>query len=93
VSKSRRKRGDHGVWQLRYWEHTIRDERDFDRHFDYLHYNPVKHGFVACPHEWPYSSFHRWVKAGVYESEWGCANRGPLSFDDLEQTAMEMESR
>jgi putative transposase len=90
VSLARLERGDHGVWQPRYWEHTIRDEHDFDRHFDYIHYNPVKHGHVACPSEWPYSSFHRWVEAGVYEKDWGCAIRGRLSFDDLDETAMEM---
>jgi putative transposase len=93
VSYSRLRRGDHGVWQPRYWEHTIRDERDFDRHFDYLHYNPVKHGHVACPHEWPYSSFHRWMTAGVYEKEWGCTHRGMLTFDDLSQIGMEIDPR
>ena len=60
-----------GVWQRRYWEHTIEDEDDFERHFDYIHFNPVKHGYVRSPHEWPWSTFHRWVKAGVYEHAWG----------------------
>jgi len=63
-----------GVWQRRFWEHTIRDERDFDAHFDYIHWNPVKHGYVDCPADWRYSSFHRWVKHGVYPRSWG---RGP----------------
>ncbi len=90
VSATRRERGDRGVWQPRYWEHTIEDEHDFDRHFDYLHWNPVKHGHVRCAGDWPASSFHRWVAAGVYDRDWGCSHRGTLSFDDLEETAMEM---
>ena len=90
VSQPRRERGDRGVWQPRYWEHTIEDEHDFDRHFDYLHYNPVKHRYAACPRDWRESSFHRWVRAGVYELDWGCAAHGPLSFDDLDETAMEL---
>lgn len=78
-----------GVWQARFWEHTIRDENDLARHFDYIHYNPVKHGLARCPRDWPYSSFHRWVAEGVYPVNWGCANDGPFRFDDLEETAME----
>jgi len=89
VSTARRRRGDRGVWQPRYWEHTIRDEHDFERHFDYIHYNPVRHGHVHCPAEWPASSFHRWVSAGVYERQWGSSLQGPLSFTDLDETAME----
>jgi putative transposase len=90
VSTERSERGDRGVWQTRYWEHTIVDEYDFDRHFNYIHYNPVKHGHVRCPADWKDSSFHRWVSKRVYEPDWGCSNRGVLSFDDLNQTAMEM---
>ena len=59
------------VWQHRYWEHQIRDETDFARHVDYIHYNPVKHGLAASPIDWPYSSFHRHVKAGIYPPDWG----------------------
>ena len=72
VSQSRQKHRESDVWQRRFWEHTIRDEADFRRHLDYLHYNPVKHGLVKCPHEWEVSSFHRWVERGVYEPDWGC---------------------
>jgi putative transposase len=72
VSLSRQKHRESNVWQRRFWEHTIRDDADFWRHFDYLHYNPVKHGLVKCPHEWEISSFHRWVDRGVYERNWGC---------------------
>jgi REP-associated tyrosine transposase len=89
LTPSRRKRKERGVWQRRYWEHLVENEHDFDRHFDYIHYNPVKHGEVKCPGDWLYSSFHRWVKWGVYESEWGCSHRGRLAFDDLDETAME----
>jgi putative transposase len=93
VSEARQERGDRGIWQPRYWEHTIDDEHDFERHFDYIHYNPVKHGHVQCPADWPESSFHRWVQAGVYEPDWGCARNGVLTFDDLDETAMEMGSQ
>ena len=59
------------VWQPRFWEHTIRDEQDWRRHLDYIHYNPVKHGWAATPREWPWSSFHSAVRHGWYELEWG----------------------
>ncbi len=59
------------VWQRRFWEHVIRDETDFERHVDYIHYNPVKHGLVASPKDWPYSSFHRYVRRGVLAEDWG----------------------
>jgi putative transposase len=90
VSRARRRRGDRGVWQPRYWEHTIDNEHDFDRHFDYIHYNPVKHGHAECPAEWAESSFRRWAAAGVYDPKWGSLRHGTLSFDDLNETAMEM---
>lgn len=90
VSRSRQDRGDRGVWQPRYWEHTIEDDHDFDRHFDYAHYNAVKHGHVNSPRDWPYSSIHRWIKAGVYEPDWGRVENGLLKFDDLNETAMEL---
>jgi putative transposase len=88
-SASRQKRNERGVWQRRYWEHTCDDEDDFQRHFDYIHYNPVKHGLVRSPRDWPYSSFHRWAAAGVYEPHWGAAHLGRLDFSDLDETAME----
>ncbi len=62
----RRARGERGIWQRRFWEHTLRDDRDYSAHLDYVHYNPVKHGLVKRVSEWPYSSFHRCVKAGIY---------------------------
>ncbi len=71
LSKSREKRGERGLWQRRFWEHLIRDETDYRQHVDYIHWNPVKHGWVRCVKEWPHSSFHRCVIAGVYAENWG----------------------
>jgi len=71
LSSTRTKRKERGIWQYRYWEHTIRDELDYKRHMDYFHYNPVKHGLVDIVQEWPYSSFHHLVKRGVYPQQWG----------------------
>jgi putative transposase len=70
ISKSRASKGERGIWQRRYWEHTIRDDNDFARHVDYIHFNPVKHRLVARVRDWPYSSFHRLVKLGVYPYDW-----------------------
>ena len=70
-SVSRLEKGEQGVWQRRFWEHQIRDEVDFVRHVEYIHYNPVKHGLVRSPCDWPYSSFYRYVKRGIYDSDWG----------------------
>ena len=63
-------RGDYAVWQRRFWEHTIRDDADFERHVDYVHYNPIKHGYVTRVADWPHSSFHRYVKLGVLPNDW-----------------------
>jgi putative transposase len=71
ISESRLRKGERGIWQRRYWEHTLRDERDFSRHLDYIHFNPVKHGLVTRVEDWPYSSFHRMVRLGVYAKDWG----------------------
>jgi len=65
-SASRRLRGERGIWQRRFWEHVIRDENDYDRHFDSIHSNPVKHGWVERVRDWPCSSFHRYVRKGAY---------------------------
>jgi putative transposase len=70
ISDSRVAKGERGIWQRRYWEHTIRDESDSARHIDYVHINPVKHGYVTRVRDWPYSSFHRMVKLGVYPEDW-----------------------
>ena len=70
ISESRVAKGERGIWQRRYWEHTLRDEDDFARHLDYIHFNAVKHGHVARVRDWPYSSFRRWVRLGVYAPGW-----------------------
>ena len=72
ISEGKQRQRRRGIWQPRFWEHTIEDESDFQNHFDFLHWNPVKHGLVQCPRDWPYSSFHRWVNRGVYAEHWGC---------------------
>ena len=63
-------RGERGVWQRRYWEHTIRDDRDYAVHMDYIHFNPVKHALVEDPAQWPLSSFRRCVARGLYPPGW-----------------------
>src|SRR5262249_41495380 len=70
ISESRSSRGERGIWQRRYWEHTLRDEEDFARHVEYIHFNPVKHGHVGRVMDWPYSSFHRMVRLGIYPQDW-----------------------
>lgn len=59
------------VWQPRFWEHMIRNERDYERHLHYVHFNPVKHGYVSRPADWPYSSFNQFVRLGWYQRDWG----------------------
>jgi putative transposase len=71
ISASRAAKRERGIWQRRYWEHTIRDEDDFGRHIDYVHINPVKHGLVERVRDWQYSSFHRMVQLGIYPEDWG----------------------
>lgn len=68
---SRRDRGESIVWQRRFWEHVITDVEDFQRHVDYVHWNPVKHGHVKTVVDWPYSTFHQFVARGIYPSDWG----------------------
>ncbi len=71
------RRGERGIWQHRYWEHTIRDERDYTAHMDYTHFNPVKHGHVSHPAEWPHSSFRRCAAAGLYPIDWSDPEAAP----------------
>lgn len=70
-SPSQQRRKESGFWQRRFWDHVIRDQKDFCRHMDYLHWNPVKHGLVDEVRQWPYSSFHRHVTDGLYPLGWG----------------------
>lgn len=85
VSKQQRK--ERGIWQRRFWEHTLQNETDVEKHIDYIHYNPVKHGLVTCPKDYPYSSFHSYVKEAKYEPMWGCGQS--LSFESLAETVGE----
>ncbi|RZI42979.1 transposase [Herbaspirillum sp. HC18] len=70
IAIPRNEKGEYELWQRRYWEHTIRDESDLQRHVDYTHYNPVKHGFVKHVADWPFSSFHRYVRDGLLPADW-----------------------
>ena len=80
ASKARTPGGERRLWQYRYWEHVLRDESDLRRHIEYIHFNPVKHGYVKAPIDWPYSSFRRYVKAGMYPPDWGAEE---LDFQDI----------
>ena len=71
LNQSQRKRRESVVWQRRFWEHEIKNNDDYEKHFNYVHYNPVKHGLVDNLKDWPYSTFHRYVEEGVYECDWG----------------------
>ncbi|MBM3157931.1 MAG: transposase [Chloroflexi bacterium] len=73
VSESMLNKGERGIWQRRFWEHMIRDQEDFNRHCDYIHYNPVRHGYVKLPMEWKHSSFREFAERGLYPQNWGHA--------------------
>lgn len=70
VSTSKENKGEKGIWQRRYWEHTIIDEKDLYKHLDYVHYNPLKHGLVSAPKEYEFSSFKKFVKNNYYDIDW-----------------------
>lgn len=72
LSLSRSKHREQNIWQRRFWEHTIQNDNELKNCLDYIHYNPVKHGLVSCPHLWEYSSFHKWVRQDYYNYDWGC---------------------
>jgi putative transposase len=76
-SRSRAEHGLRGVWQKRFWEHTIDDEDDLKRCVDYVHWNPKKHGLVSSVRDWQWSSFHRFVAAGEYTLDWGREDPAP----------------
>jgi putative transposase len=78
-----------GVWQHRYWEHTVRSDEEFEALCNYIHYNPVKHGYADCPHNWSYSSFPRFVQNGCYDNDWGCKCSKPFK----SVIGMEMETK
>lgn len=63
------------IWQQRFWEHCIKNEEDFEKHFDYIHYNPVKHRYVSSVADWKYSTFHKYVHQGIYPKDWAGVNQ------------------
>lgn len=71
LTNAGKSRGESTIWQRRFWEHRIRDQSDFERHVDYIHFNPVKHRYVKTVSEWPHSTFHRYVREGLYPQDWG----------------------
>jgi putative transposase len=71
ANAKRNGKGEYNLWQRRFWEHTIRDEADFETHVNYIHYNPVKHNLVKRVTDWPYSSFHRFVRSEKIDPGWG----------------------
>jgi putative transposase len=83
IAIGRHANGELALWQRRYWEHTIRDEQDFVRHVDYVHYNPVKHRLVTRVREWPHSSFHLYVRRGLLPQDWaGDVNEAPSDYGE-----------
>lgn len=80
-NESRQKRNEAAIWQRRFWEHKIRDDLDLEKHIEYIHYNPVKHGLVQSVRDWPWSSFHRYVRMGYYSVDWG---------DEIDEGVMRM---
>lgn len=71
IGASRQGKRERGIWQRRYWEHQIRDDADLAQHVDYIHFNPVKHGLVNRPADWPHSTLHSYIKRGMASAEWG----------------------
>jgi putative transposase len=71
INKSRKLKGERGIWQRRYWEHHIKDDNDFEKHVNYIHYNPVKHGYVASPVDWQYSTIHHYISKGIINESLG----------------------
>jgi putative transposase len=82
LSATRVRRGERGIWQRRFWEHLIRDEKDFSAHMDYVHINPLKHGLVKKIADWPYSTFHGLVEQGVYPINWAGGDEDELDYLD-----------
>jgi putative transposase len=78
TNESRASKGERDVWQRRYWEHAIRDEKDFQVHVDYIHINPVNHGLVERPGDWPHSTFLQWIECRSYDPWWGSDTMPPL---------------
>ena len=78
----RQRRGERGIWQRRFWEHTIRDDADYASHMDYVHFNPVKHRLAEHAADWPYSSFRRAVAHGFYPLDWQAGMSGESNWGE-----------
>jgi putative transposase len=79
----RHSNGEYAFWQRRFWEHTIRNEEDFARHVDYIHFNPIKHSLVSRVRDWPHSSFHQYVRLGILAEDWaGDVSEGGLGYGE-----------
>ena len=89
VTGGYRRQRRRGIWQPRFMEHTIRDEEDHHHHIDYIHYNPVKHGYARCPKDWRWSSFHRYVRSGDYAENWGCSDLPKPEFGNVDEDLLE----
>ena len=81
------RKGERGIWQRRFWEHLIRNEADYARHVEYCYINPVKHGLVTRVRDWPHSSFHRDVRAGIVPEDWAGDAERPGDFGERQQEA------
>ncbi len=73
-------KSEKGIWQRRFWEHVIKDDNDLHKHLDYIHFNPVKHGYCEKVLDWPFSTFHNYVRRNFYTQGWGCLE----VLDDIE---------
>jgi putative transposase len=80
MTNSKERHRENTIWQRRFWEHQVGDEDDLEIHLNYIHYNPVKHGLVENVADWPYSTFHRYVRHGLYPVNWG---ENPTSKADI----------
>jgi putative transposase len=84
IRKSKQKRRERGIWQRRFWEHEIKNDLEFERYTDYIHFNPVKHGLARCSSEYPHTTFHQFVGRGIYPNNWGCLEHPPTLPETLE---------
>ena len=75
VDIAKNARGKYGLWQKRFWEHTIRDDRDLETHVNYVHINPVKHVYFTRAIDWPHSTVHRYVERGLIPADWACESQ------------------
>jgi putative transposase len=80
TNQSRQSKGEQEIWQRRYWEHTCRNQQDLNNHIDYIHNNPVKHGYVNAPSLWNHSSFHDYVTDGIYSLDWPADIQSTINF-------------